>query len=277
MPLSNSYPKARAAQTLALLGTGRQIAPFSSQHPDFTLTQAYDIAARIQNLRQARGETPVGRKIGFTNTTVWHGLGLEGPIWNYMFDTTVADISALGETFKLPNWPEPRIEPEIVLHLATAPAPGMSDAELLACVDWIAPAFELVTSIFPNWTFTAADATAAFGVHGALLLGQKLMVPDDRIAFARTLTSFTVDLAGPGELRTQGHARNVLGGPIQSLAFLVAEIARFGSRDPLRAGELITTGTLTDAMPIKPSQTWTAHFTGIGLASPKLSLAPSGP
>ena len=263
----------QAAQILALLGTGRQIAPFSSQNPNFTLTQAYDLVTQIRDLRQARGETPIGRKIGFTNSAVWQGLGLEGPIWNYMYDTTVADLAALGETFKLPNWPEPRIEPEIVLHLATAPAPSMSDAELLACVDWIAPAFELVTSIFPNWSFTAADATAAFGVHGALLLGEKLIIPNDRTAFARALTSFTVGLTGPGPTHHPGHARNVLGGPIQSLAFLVSELARFGNRDPLRAGELITTGTLTQAMPIAPGQTWAASFKGIALASPKLNLA----
>ena len=268
----NTSQQALAAELLALLGTGRQVAPFSSGDTGFSLARAYDIVAIIRDSRAARGETPVGRKIGFTNSAVWHGLGLEGPIWNYMYDTTVAGLSALGSSFKLPNWPESRIEPEIVLHLAKAPQAGMSDAELLACVDWIAPAFEIVTSIFPNWTFTAADATAAFGVHGSLLLGEKLLVPDDRAAFAHALTSFTVDLIGSGPTRQHGHARNVLGGPIQALAFLVAELARFGCTDLLRAGELITTGTLTDAMPVTPGQTWTATFSGIGIASPTLTL-----
>ena len=262
-----------AGEILALLGTGRQVSPLSSRDGGLTLAQAYEVAALIRDLRQGRGETPDGRKIGFTNSAVWHGLGLEGPIWNYMFDTTVADLPALGSSFKLPDWPEPRIEPEIVLHLAKAPEAGMNAAHLLACVDWIAPAFEIVTSIFPNWTFTAADATAAFGVHGALLLGKKLMVPEDRASFAHVLTSFTVELIGPDSTRQHGHARNVLGGPIQSLAFLVNELARFGSRDPLRAGELITTGTLTEAMSIKPGQTWAANFAGISLTGPKLTIA----
>ena len=270
--MTNPSRQDLASETLALFGTGRQIAPFSS-HPDgLTLTQAYDIVALIRDLRQARGEAPIGRKIGFTNNAVWHGLGLEGPIWNYVFDSTVADLAAIGATFALPNWPQPRIEPEIVLHLAHAPKSGMSDAELLACVDWIAPAFELVTSIFPNWTFTAADAAAAFGVHGALLIGEKQLVTDDPAAWANAMTRFSVTMTGSDGVCTDGHARNVLGGPIQALAFLVAELARFGCPDVLRPGELITTGTLTDAMPIQPGQTWVANFEAIGLASPKLTL-----
>ena len=66
---------------------------------------------------------------------------------------------------------EPRIEPEIVFRLAAAPTPGMDERALLGCVDAVAHGFEVVQSIFPGWGFTAPDAVAAFGVHGALLLG----------------------------------------------------------------------------------------------------------
>lgn len=73
------------------------------------------------------------------------------------------DFAAMNNTFAVKGLPEARIEPEIILHLASAPRPGMSEGELLGCIDWIAHGFEIVHSIFPGWTFTAADAVAAYG------------------------------------------------------------------------------------------------------------------
>src|SRR5437763_6624265 len=90
-----------------------------------------------------------------------------------MFNSTVKYLTVAKETFTLAGLPEPRIEPEIVLHLASAPSAGVSEPELFGCIDRIAHGFEIVHSIFPGWIFTAADAVAAYGVHGALLLGDK--------------------------------------------------------------------------------------------------------
>jgi hypothetical protein len=61
----------------------------------------------------------------------------------------------------------PRIESEIIFKLALAPAPGMDETALLACIDWVGHGFEIVQSIFPGWKFSAPDAVAAFGLHGA--------------------------------------------------------------------------------------------------------------
>ena len=56
-----------AKELLAVLGTGRQIAPLSKTYPDFGLEEAYQITAAVRAAREARGERPIGRKIGFTN------------------------------------------------------------------------------------------------------------------------------------------------------------------------------------------------------------------
>ena len=50
-------------------------------------------------MRRARGENIVGRKISFTNRAVWNGYGISGPIWNYLFDSTVDDLAADDGTF----------------------------------------------------------------------------------------------------------------------------------------------------------------------------------
>jgi hypothetical protein len=60
-----------AKEVVAVLETGRQITPFSTANRDFSLSDAYRVTAAIQAAREARRERPIGRKIGFTNRTIW--------------------------------------------------------------------------------------------------------------------------------------------------------------------------------------------------------------
>jgi len=188
-----------------LLGSDHQVEPFSERFPWFSLAEAYDIAARVGDLRRARGESPIGRKIGFTNRSIWGDLGISAPVWNYVFDSTVSNGVVGQNRVGLSGMPEPRIEPEVVLHLASVPAVGMTKSELMDCIDWIAPGFEVVYSIFPNWAFTAADAAAAYGVHGALILGERLDVTGTRAERMTELSAFVVKLESDGGARRKGH------------------------------------------------------------------------
>jgi 2-oxo-3-hexenedioate decarboxylase len=250
-------------EVMLLLGTGQQIEPFSKRYPDFDFEVAYEVVSQVRDHRKDRGEISVGRKIGFTNRSIWSALGISAPIWNYVFDQTLVHATGDPASIALRGMPEPRIEPEVVLHLASAPGPGMSTTDLLQCLDWVAPGFEVVYSIFPNWDFTAADAAAAYGVHGALFVGEKLHLAQTRAGAALELSTFNVKLENDKGVSRQGRAENVLGGPLQALMFLVEEIDRIPFCEPLYAGELVTTGTLTEAMPVRDGETWCAHFEGI--------------
>ena len=263
--------EAISLELMSLRGTGRQIEPFSKRYARFGLPEAYGVVARTRDLRIERGEIPVGRKIGFTNAAIWQARGISAPIWNYVFDRTVAAIGQAGAVVDLSGMPEPRIEPEVVLHLSASPQPGMTTRELLACLDWVAPGFEVVSSVFPAWEFSAADAAAAFGVHGALYVGEHLEVASAGSTLLDDLIALNVVLASDGGLRREGAGRDVLGGPIHALRFLVEELARAPASDALHAGELVTTGTLTEAMPLLSGQTWSAAFEGIDFRTSRLT------
>lgn len=257
--------EAIAAEAFAALDTGHQIVPFSARLSGFNLDDAYRVAAAIRQMRETRGETPVGRKIGFTNRTIWAEYNVYEPIWGYVYNRTVHDLADLGETFSLRALAEPRIEPEIVFKLAVAPAPGMDETALLACIDWVAHGFEIVQSIFPGWKFSAADTVAAFGLHGALLIGPRHPIAANAEAWSRTLATFEIDLGREGKVVDHGLAANVLGGPVSALRHLVDILARDQANAPLAAGELVTTGTLTRALPVAPGETWTTELTGLAL------------
>lgn len=259
-------------ELVSLLGTGQQVRPFSQRDPRFDLATAYRVVARVAELRRAAGQTPIGRKIGFTNRSIWGELGIAAPVWNYVFDGTVRNLVAGEGRFRLAGMPEPRIEPELVLHLSSAPAAAMTADDLVDCIDWVAPGFEVVYSIFPDWDFAAADAAAAYGVHGALMLGERLELPPSHANRVAMVSQFSVDLAGSRGASRSGHARNVLGGPVQALKFLVDELARYPDCEPLRKGEIVTTGTLTEAMPVLAGDVWTAAFHGLGIGPLRLNL-----
>ncbi len=263
--------EAIAEEALALFGAGRQVSSFVSRYPGFDLSEAYRVAERVRNLRAARGERAIGRKIGFTNRTVQIAYGVRGPIWNYMFDSTVHDLAAIDGRFALLGLPEPRIEPEIVFHIAAAPRPDMDDDELIVCVDWIAHGFEIVQSIFPNWRFTAADSVAAYGLHGAYILGPKHHVADNPRKWADRLSDFAIALSSEHGVVQRGHATDVLGGPLEALRHLLRELDS-SAGDPLRPGELVTTGTLTDAPSAAAGQTWSTKLSGIALEALRLRL-----
>jgi 2-keto-4-pentenoate hydratase len=268
-------PTAIAAEIFALLGTGRQVEPFSSRYEGFDLEAGYRVAAAVHAKRVGRGERPVGRKIGFTNRRIWAEYGVWAPIWGHVYDTTVRDLAAVADGFSLDGLPEPRIEPEIVLGIAIPPAPGMDDAAVLRCIDWVAHGFEIVQSIFPAWRFAAADTAAACGLHGALLVGERHAVAPDSERWMATLSGFDVDLLCDGATRDRGRARDVLDGPISAIRHLVDVLARFPEQPPLAAGEVVTTGTLTRAMPITQGETWTTALRRVDLAGIRLRLAGS--
>src|SRR5262245_6416160 len=104
----------------------RQIAPIDARLPGFDLEPAYAVTAALRGIRQARGERPVGRKIGFTNRTIWDEYKVYAPIWGDMYSTTLLETG--GETsLDLSPYLEPRIEPEIAFGLARAPQPDMDE------------------------------------------------------------------------------------------------------------------------------------------------------
>lgn len=263
-----------AAECLALLGSGRQVEPFTRGRPGLGLAEAYGVTARLRALREARGERVVGRKIGFTNRTIWREYGVYAPIWGYVWDTTVQDLAAT-RVQSLAAFVEPRLEPEIVFGIGRAPTAGMDEEQLLGCIDWVAHGFEIVQSLFPGWIFAAPDTVAAYGLHGTLLVG-----PRRRLAEAggtdwlRALAGFEIELLRDGAAVDHGHARNVLDGPVSALRHLVGLLAQDPDNPQLAPGEIVTTGTLTRAMPIAPGETWTTALRGVPLENAGITFAP---
>ena len=259
-----------AEEVFAVLETGRQIAPFSKANPDFGLDEAYGVTAAVRAKREARGERPIGRKIGFTNRTIWAEYGVYAPIWGYVYDRTVHDLTGEPLEVSLDGLAEPRIEPEIVFGLGAPPAPGMDEQAIMDCVDWVAHGFEIVQSIFPNWLFRAPDTVAAYGLHGRLFIGPRHSTETRRSEWARELSRFEIDLIRNGAHIDHGVAANVLDGPLFALRHLAEALAQDPLSPPLAAGEIVTTGTLTRAFPVAAGEEWSTKLSGVPLEGARI-------
>lgn len=240
----------------------RPLAPFSAREPGFDIESGYAVAARLHRARVAAGAVPRGRKIGFTNAAIWPEYDVHHPIWGWVYDNT---LHAGGARLPLAGLAEPRIEPEIAFGLRSTPPAGADTTGLLACIEWVAPAFEIVQSHFPGWKFQAADTIADGGLHGALVLGSRVPIAALGDDPAAVLAGLAVRLTCDGKEIEIGRGSNVLGSPLAALAHLVALLAGQDAEVQLKPGEVVTTGTVTAAYAVRAGQTWRAEPAGIAL------------
>jgi 2-oxo-3-hexenedioate decarboxylase len=265
---TNDEPNASALHSItdeafaAFNSGGPYVPSFSARYPVFSLADAYRVTALVKDRRVAQGYKLLGRKVGFTNRRLWDEYGVRAPNWGYVYDRTMHDLAV---PLPLAPYTDPKIEPEIMFGLAATPSPEMDDAALLSCVAWVAHGFEIVQSIFPNWKFSAPDTVAADALHGALLIGPRHDIAARADEWLHTLSQFEIELYCDGQLMDRGHGSNVLDGPLSAVRHLAELLTYDADNPPLAAGEIVSTGTLTRALPPKPGETWTTKLKGIPL------------
>jgi len=228
---------------------------------DELLEAGYATARALHQQRLAQGWKRVGRKIGFTNRNLWARYGVDQPMWGTVYDRTLIHAEENSASVSLAGLAQPRIEPEICFGLKAAPR-SADLAALLASIEWVAHSIEIVQCRHPGWKASIADCAAENGLHGRLMVGTQVPLSEIEGA-AEKLAEVRVDLF-KGETRVDhGVGANVLGSPLLALGHLVELLNK---QTPLTAGEIVTTGVLTDAHPVAPGETWSTAISGLPLA-----------
>lgn len=235
---------------------------------------AYQAALQVRQLRIARGEQPRGYKIGFTNRSIWPRYNVAAPIWGTVWNTTLAFCEG-DATLALAGRCQPRIEPEAVFGMRATPPSGATLEALFDCIEWVAPGFEMVQSHAPGWKFNAAMAVADGGLHSHLLVGRRTAarsIATSATAFNDVLAGCQLALYKDGAAEPagkdsaarlpveRGQGRNVLDGPLLALHHFLNELRQCPGAPDLQPGDVVTTGTWTDAWPVAAGETWRAEF-----------------
>ena len=243
------------------------VVPPSARAGGFDLDAAYEVEQELTRRRRADGRRAVGLKVGFANKAVWRVLKLETLVWAHMYDDTVHAAAEGHSTLPLGPFCAPKIEPEIVFKMKRPLPPGTTEpADVLESVEWLALGFEIIDCVYADWKFQPADFVAAYGLHAALVVGEPRPVEPHLIpALVEALPRFTIRLERDGELVEEGSGRNSLRSPALCLGELSAALSRRAGTEPLGAGDLVSSGTLTESRPISAGETWTATVNGLDL------------
>jgi 2-oxo-3-hexenedioate decarboxylase len=186
-------------------------------------------------------------------------LALDSPIRARIYpETLCAGSVAAAELL------QPRIEPEVVLGADLAQ--GAAVDAIATAVEWDAAGLEVVQCHFDGWEMTPAEAVAEAGLHAALAIGPRREVD---AAAVHGLAAARCDLFCDAVLVATGRGTDVLGGPLDGLHWLVR-----GLPGGLRAGEIVTTGTLTQALPVEPGQRWQHRLTATIALDPLVRRGP---
>jgi 2-keto-4-pentenoate hydratase len=298
-PWPHNEVEALAQELMAAYETGQMIAVPPSARPGFDLNTAYEVETLLIQFREAAGHKAVGRKVGYANKAMWRVLKLETLVWANMYDDTVHYANNNSATLAIANPRSLKIEPEIVFGLKQPVSGPASDAaSALASVDWLALGFEIIDCPFPEWRFQPSDFVASFGLHAALVVGERIPVRPDTIGnLLDQLSAFKLRISKGGKLPEsgdpaergsaknsvtsgefieEGSGKNSLKSPALCLAELSAAIGRRSPSYPLSAGEIISTGTLTAGHPTVGGDIWTAEVEGLPLPPLTLRLVTTG-
>jgi 2-keto-4-pentenoate hydratase len=273
-PVPHNPTEALTEELLSASEMGRMVAIPPSERPGFDLNLAYEVEAALRRWREAGGHKAVGRKVGYANKAMWRVLKLETLVWAHMYDDTVHQSENNSAVLTVSHPRSLKIEPEIVFGLKQPVAEGADAAGALASTEWLALGFEIIDCPFPDWKFQPGDFVASFGLHAALVIGERMQVRPDIIPkLVDELPRFKVRMSKNGEFVEEGSGRNSLKSPALCLAELSAAITRRSPDQPLKAGEIVSSGTLTAGHATGSGDLWLADVEGISLPPLTLRLA----
>ena len=216
-------------------------------------------AVLVDGLCEHWGGETAGYKVALTNPAAQRMLGVPYPVFGRLF---TARLHESGVTLRASDYVIRLIEVEIAFRMA-ADVPvidgGHDRRSVAEYLGPLYPAIELVEHHFAGLDrFTPESFAADIAIHGAWIHGTP--VDDWR---ALDLAAQPTRLLVNGEERLTGSGGNVLGHPLEVVAWLANELPRHGLT--LSRGDFVTTGVTTDVIyPAEAGERLTADFPGIG-------------
>ena len=240
------------------LRTREAIAPLTESETDITIEDAYAISKGILDRRlQEDGEKVIGKKIGVTSKAVMNMLGVNQPDFGYLTDAMVIDE---GESLGLSELMiQPRAEGELAFVLKKdLVGPGITASDVLQATDFVVPCFEIVDSRIRDWKIKIQDTVADNASCGYFVLGQDAIDPRKV-----DLTTCGMVMELNGSVISTGAGAAALGAsPVNCVVWLANTLGRLGV--PLKAGEVILSGSLVPLQPVKPGDYMSVSIGGIG-------------
>ena len=228
-----------------------------------TFKEAYDIQDELvkKYLKADKNNLLIGKKIGCTNKAAQIQLNIKESFFGNMF---LKNISKSESIMNSENYFSPFVEPEFSfvmkeeLNISKAPYRPEIVYESISAV---LPSIEVVDSRFKDWTVVGIkNLIADNAVHAHWIYGDEINNLN-----SINFNNHSVDLLINGKLIDKGNSNNVMENPINSLTWLINNLALSGKSLPKNF--YVSTGTCTPAIPIKKGDKVMADFGKLGNVS----------
>lgn len=245
--ISFALNKARISQS--------PIDPPKQTWPALTHNDAFEVQRVTIKNAVAGGDRLVGMKLGNIAKVMQDAFGLDQPDYGFLLAST---FEYEGTKLRLKDYIKPyvELEPAFVLKAAIR-GPNVTVADVISAIDYAIPAIEIIDSRVKNWAIGLEDTLADNGSTGKVILGgtpRKL----DQLNLRDTRGYLKLN----GKEVMAGNTSNILGNPINAMAWLANRLSEYGVG--LEAGQVVLPGSCLQAVPMTEAGRWSCTYEGWG-------------
>jgi 2-oxo-3-hexenedioate decarboxylase len=238
--------------------TARDVTMITGEHPQMDWDDAYAIQDEIRRRKEARGHKTAGLKAGLTSFAKMKQMGVSTPVFGFVSDYMARPD---GGEIKVSELIHPKVEAEIcVVTKAPLKGPGCHMAAVMAAVDFVLPAVEIIDSRYRDFKFDLKSVIADNTSASRFVIGGRMRDLGDL-----DLRNLGVVLEKNGEVVSMAAGAAVLGHPLTAVAMLANHLGARGQEIP--AGTFIMTGGVTEAIPVAAGDNVAVRFQDLGTVS----------
>lgn len=239
-----------AAQLFAAYDSKKGVQPPRKIIEDLTVEDAYAIQQWQEKKFVEAGHKIVGRKIGLTSLAMQEQLGVDSPDFGFFTD----DLSySPGEGIPVDRFITPKVEPELGFKLKKDLGTGATFDEVVDAIESVHLAIEIIDSRVRDWDIKLVDTIADNASCGAIIVD-----PNPVEIAVDDLVNVPATMYIEGEEAGKGNGAAVMGHPLKPLEWLATVLGEMNV--PLRAGQIVLTGSFCGAAPVIAGQNVTIDY-----------------
>ena len=236
------------------------VTKITDDHPDMDWDDAYAIQDEIRRRKEGRGNKTVGLKAGLTSFAKMKQMGVEVPVFGFVSDYMSSPDGADIKTSELIH---PKVEAEIcVVTKAPLSGPGCHLGAVMAAIDFVVPAVEIIDSRYRDFKFDLKSVIADNTSASRFVVGGRPRNLDEL-----DLRTLGVVMEKNGGIVAMAAGAAVLGHPLAAVVMLANHLGARGQEIP--AGTFIMTGGVTEAIAVQAGDSVNVRFQDLGSVSMK--------
>ena len=234
------------------------VTKITNDYPDMDWDDAYAIQDEIRRRKEARGNKIAGLKCGLTSFAKMKQMGVEVPVFGFVSDYMSSPDGADIKTSELIH---PKVEAEIcVVTKAPLSGPGCHLGAVMAAIDFVVPAVEIIDSRYRDFKFDLKSVIADNTSASRFVVGGRPRNLDEL-----DLRTLGVVMEKNGGIVAMAAGAAVLGHPLAAVVMLANHLGARGQEIP--AGTFIMTGGVTEAIAVQAGDNVAVRFQDLGTVS----------